>query len=461
MKTKPTLLDQDPGKMSRVIMDTLRRAGYALESDAEIQLGRIAFQSALLVSTGLSTDSDQAAKGIHFVKVGRNAPCPCSSGKKFKKCCMGKENNAGNRSRKKSDGLTPDPAVIPNISDEEEVMRDIAVLDRLFRTETGLKTVRYPREEAAEFLDEFIEANPELPEDEFKLEQQMDKIAHRFDKNIDGGKLMGSLTDELIDAASRVQSTEEKRSLALGLFLTALYKIESKEPSPLVRMIFMLSATERIRLHASIKAGIERLGGVEVLKNRLLEDDPNIEHDLEAFTAGLDPEVIDAMRDEFDRDLSDAEKYIKSGKFPVPFPYVTVLPFHLKLHRSDKRGEPDADWITGLVVEFLEELEPEDFRLYRQHLKEWLKSDAENDKESAPYVAFVHNMTITDKLFPLDFYLLLYQFKSKSISVLEGERDLLPHNGENPDTPEFLERYADFFEKKGYPALAERTRNLA
>lgn len=25
------------------------------------------------------------------VKIGRNEPCPCGSGKKFKKCCMGKE----------------------------------------------------------------------------------------------------------------------------------------------------------------------------------------------------------------------------------------------------------------------------------------------------------------------------------------------------------------------------------
>ena len=26
-------------------------------------------------------------------KIGRNAPCPCGSGKKYKKCCMNKENN--------------------------------------------------------------------------------------------------------------------------------------------------------------------------------------------------------------------------------------------------------------------------------------------------------------------------------------------------------------------------------
>lgn len=32
----------------------------------------------------------QTPPGVATVKVGRNEPCPCGSGKKFKKCCMGK-----------------------------------------------------------------------------------------------------------------------------------------------------------------------------------------------------------------------------------------------------------------------------------------------------------------------------------------------------------------------------------
>ena len=28
------------------------------------------------------------SKGLGRVKVGRNAPCPCGSGKKYKKCCI-------------------------------------------------------------------------------------------------------------------------------------------------------------------------------------------------------------------------------------------------------------------------------------------------------------------------------------------------------------------------------------
>lgn len=28
---------------------------------------------------------------VHYMpKIGRNDPCPCGSGKKYKKCCMGK-----------------------------------------------------------------------------------------------------------------------------------------------------------------------------------------------------------------------------------------------------------------------------------------------------------------------------------------------------------------------------------
>ncbi len=36
--------------------------------------------------------SAEPARAAETKKIGRNAPCPCGSGKKYKKCCMGKEN---------------------------------------------------------------------------------------------------------------------------------------------------------------------------------------------------------------------------------------------------------------------------------------------------------------------------------------------------------------------------------
>jgi SEC-C motif-containing protein len=35
----------------------------------------------------LYMDGDQQNSGAELQKVGRNEPCPCGSGKKFKKCC--------------------------------------------------------------------------------------------------------------------------------------------------------------------------------------------------------------------------------------------------------------------------------------------------------------------------------------------------------------------------------------
>ena len=39
------------------------------------------------IATVLAEDDPDEAEATHDVKVGRNAPCPCGSGKKYKKCC--------------------------------------------------------------------------------------------------------------------------------------------------------------------------------------------------------------------------------------------------------------------------------------------------------------------------------------------------------------------------------------
>lgn len=37
--------------------------------------------------------SNEPEKLVRRVRVGRNHPCPCGSGKKFKKCCISKDGN--------------------------------------------------------------------------------------------------------------------------------------------------------------------------------------------------------------------------------------------------------------------------------------------------------------------------------------------------------------------------------
>lgn len=53
------------------------------------------------------------------VKVGRNDPCPCRSGKKYKKCCLGKEAiNEG------------EPDYLETIEEQEKWLKDYPVLDQ-------------------------------------------------------------------------------------------------------------------------------------------------------------------------------------------------------------------------------------------------------------------------------------------------------------------------------------------
>lgn len=63
----------------------LMRAMGATHEDAEAQLQRH------LSSELAKALADPAVKKVEAIKnIGRNASCPCGSGKKFKKCCIDK-----------------------------------------------------------------------------------------------------------------------------------------------------------------------------------------------------------------------------------------------------------------------------------------------------------------------------------------------------------------------------------
>lgn len=67
-------------------------------------------------------------------KVSRNAPCPCGSGKKYKKCCMGKDEADPIPASSKKESPAEDSSV-HNISPEEEE-KDLFTKEELRRAET-------------------------------------------------------------------------------------------------------------------------------------------------------------------------------------------------------------------------------------------------------------------------------------------------------------------------------------
>lgn len=63
-----------------------------LGSDGESKTLRRFFDDATAERNVLAALRDPATSEITVKKVGRNEPCPCGSGDKFKKCCLWKVN---------------------------------------------------------------------------------------------------------------------------------------------------------------------------------------------------------------------------------------------------------------------------------------------------------------------------------------------------------------------------------
>jgi uncharacterized protein YchJ len=52
-------------------------------------------------------------------KIGRNEPCPCGSGKKYKKCCMGKD-----KEQEKQQQRTKRPSITPRFAAHDKYIFD-------------------------------------------------------------------------------------------------------------------------------------------------------------------------------------------------------------------------------------------------------------------------------------------------------------------------------------------------
>ncbi len=71
-----------PGKSFEQFAETIREL-FPSALSAYAHLGRSIFEVHM-------RNAEDRAESDRSTKVGRNAPCPCGSGKKYKKCCFGK-----------------------------------------------------------------------------------------------------------------------------------------------------------------------------------------------------------------------------------------------------------------------------------------------------------------------------------------------------------------------------------
>lgn len=460
-KGKPPY-DDDPGMdFSRTmdgISETLQKAGYRLESEKDLSMGLMAYNAAALIKLAILRGHGDGGLSSG---TGRNDPCPCGSGKKFKKCCLGRKVAEEKSAWKPEPGPGVEPELIPNLRDMESVHHDLAILAGLFETDPELRKIRFPRKEAADFAEEALAASPSgVMDDPDRLSAYIDEIAHRYVTEVEGGELLESLSDKLTEAARRARGPEEVRSLVLGTFYCTTAKAAQGGPNPMECLLFRMSMNEQVEMLSNLDRTIEGLGSRKELARRFLRGDSELRRKLEEHVKTMDPVAIDAMKESFYDNMEKMSDIIKRRGFPVPLPLATVFPMLARLYRADGEGKTDGPLIQEIVMETLDGLDPEDLRLYGGFLDEWIRSDDGSDAAVTAMVHQVRGMAAGGNLRPLDGALLIAALEGRTFSLIKGEENLLKMHNDLLDHG-LLDQYGGLLEDSGFPALARRIRNLA
>ena len=451
-----------PEKAPTQWIDALKRAGYDPTDERRLGIGLVAYQAAQMVYLDRVAVAGSAAGGP---KTGRNQPCPCGSGKKFKRCCLSREG-----ARKSSTPRSPaeDVALIPILHNLERLNEDLERLASLFQTVPSLDEIRFDRVKIANFIAAEI-SDLEGAED---ANQRIDALAQRYFDEVEAGKLPKGTSGRLLLVARHETQTADLRALALGLFLCAATEtnagdsggVSSAGPNPLVVVLFRLSIQKAVRADQTVQGVIDRLGGEEAVRRGIETDDQEVQRQIGDLAERLDPEERDQVEAYFEETMERIKKSIRDNKFPVPLPLVSVLPLMAEVDRilpDEPSPEDVKEDLTRAVLAACEGLSDEDLRLYAWSLQEWLDSAPEDASNEASMVAVVLSLVKAGSLAPLDWPLMTTAVQKDQTTALPGEGELVAElKDDDILAPAALERYAEFLDTQGYPGLAQRTRQL-
>lgn len=362
--------------------------------------------------------------------------------------------------------LVMDPAWIPKVNDERHMMSDLDRLSRLLQEDPDLKLIRLHYTAAVEHLKrEMSRLSPEPgPED-------LQRIASRGFQLLGSNKLLEALRENLaLAAARRLSSPGEIRSLVLGYFLSVTTNLESDHPPDadiLGAMLFDVTVRDNMDLFTAVEYLTNRLTDAEdpeLLFKKVINRDEDVESEIRNMLQDMDPQQLEILYDSFNTQLERTKDFIEDERLPVSLPHATTLPFSVRLFlQQEKDEESSKQEIQGWFIDCLEQIGPEDLKIFGMFLDEWLLEDDHSDLLMSASIQFIRRLIDNGSLEPLDRLLLLDYYKRDTHrEYLEGEEDVYPFatDEEEDALGEKLERYADYLEEQGYPAIAERTREL-
>ena len=397
----------------------LRAAGHDGANEDDLQYSWTAFHAAFVLREEMLRIVGPTRKAA----TGRNAPCPCGSGKKHKKCCLGKAEDGDQLlsylRRELPWEMIPRPI-------EDDIGRDLERLEELLDEDPELAGVRFDHDVLEEFLTE------RLPEDLDALEQEdRSGLGEELLREYLGAHNELSIFTAFQKAAARCgaerRDLDDLRALATGCIYALIEQASNGEAAtPLAMMLFQLTLTDD------------------------LEDDEEIDA---AFRAVLEEQLRPLLELDPGEDGARVPDDLDEGLlfFPIPLPCVPGV--FVYLMTDEGMDDWDDELLLNLVREAAEAGGPEDDRLMVALLDEDLESVP---IEEATALTRLRDLAAGPGIprsvwanLMLETFSLRYQARIPWAEEILAERELVLDIS-------FLEQYAQALTDRGFPVQAER-----
>jgi SEC-C motif len=369
--------DDELPRPSAEMLRVLRAAGCDTTNEHDLQKGLVAYSGALLVCRQAASNTT-IQPGLKS-RTGRNEPCPCGSGKKYKKCCLDRDHAplaGGDRAPPPRFG----PEVVPRLWDQDAVFADCSLLSRIMERDPALVHVGFSPEKVASFADTLIEQEGSLfgdATDDATREQAIDDLAVRYMRESGDRNVTRGIKDKFLAAARRAQSKAELRSLATGICFALTAEVTKDPADDLLSIILfrkvLFDVAREMRVVAKIADQLD-LENKEELCRLIETNDPSIKKKLESVAATLSTSEADTLRAIFDKRHDNLWDAIEAEEFPVPMPCGTQIALIGRLASAQSDEKCSHDDLARVIEAFCDELIADDYLMYGQMLDRWLKN---------------------------------------------------------------------------------------
>jgi SEC-C motif len=433
------------------MLQTLHEAGCDMRDERKAQMGMVACNVARLVCHHILRKP--SAQSAQKAQAGRNEPCPCGSGKKYKKCCIDIDRTPAAIN---DHGIEFGPEIVPRLWDIGAIQEDSRLLIEIMERDPAFANVGFSPEKITAFLASVLADQDRLippDSDEEARERAIDDLAVRCIRESGEPNVTRSLDKKFLAAAARAQSASEVRALATGMCLAMLAEAAKDPRDDLLAIILfrkaLTHAAKSMHVLSKVLSGVDD-GDIA----RWMEGaaDPAFIDKIKSAASQLGESELAFMHSECERFYDDLHAAIEADEFPVPPPFATLLALLGRLTQA-----PPSEDLPDIVMTFAGELSEDHHIVYGKMLDGWLDGNKEQPKRIVETVTTMRNLCKIQAIGDFMPKLLVRCLREQRwVPFDEEEAGFITRPDPSIEMQAFVAEYGSWLRTKGYFAMADQ-----